>query len=129
MTEQEKIIQDLREEVRKLRLEIEALKDANDRLFSQLISERISNNAERTNSVWHDVIKNPDDLPEETKEYLVKTKRGWFLGRYAVAFYNPVKRSNWVVNTENPVTEEDNRNGYSPWDDVIAWMELPEVEE
>lgn len=41
MTEQEKIIQDLREEVRKLRLEIEALKDANDRLFSQLISENI----------------------------------------------------------------------------------------
>ena len=71
---------------------------------------------------WHDLRKDPNDLPETCDEVLVVTSSGWFCGTMATAYYNPIKRSNFVVNTEGVrIGEDENRAGYKPWDDVIAW--------
>lgn len=71
---------------------------------------------------WHDLREDPNDLPETCDEVLVVTSSGWFCGTMATAYYNPIKRSNFVVNTEGVrIGEDENRAGYKPWDDVIAW--------
>lgn len=81
---------------------------------------------------WHNLVKDPYDLPEVATEVLVKLdeKNKWYCGGYATAYFNPVKRSNFIVNNIYQKTqEEDNSNGYEPWDGVVAWRYIEPFEE
>ena len=63
--------------------------------------------------VWHDLEKDPSDLPPEgtllrSKQYLCEMRNGLY---YAVLFYG--KGWNYTTNKETEIT------------DVTAWMEIP----
>ena len=61
---------------------------------------------------WHDVRKNPDDLPKEPGYYLVKRQQDrWTICDYVVYGYTP------------------DRNYWSTLDNVFAWREIEPFEE
>ena len=61
---------------------------------------------------WHDLRKNPDDLPEENQEVLV-------------LFTLPDKSKNDVITAQF----ENNDFNFVDLQDVIAWCEIPTFEE
>ena len=54
---------------------------------------------------WHDLRKNPEDLPKDNKDVLVYSGEQW---RMCVGMYSP-KHKSWEAGC-----------------DTIAWMEIPE---
>ena len=68
--------------------------------------------AKENRTVWHDLIKDPNDLPTQTNtgisDYVI-TDRG-------VGYYNGRVKSWWV------------KNDYALTDKVIAWCETPKFE-
>ena len=67
--------------------------------------------------IWHDLRKNPDDLPEINVPVLVKTRVG-VIFRYG----NMVCRYSYNYNNKNYEWKfPENKNKF----DVLAWMEIP----
>lgn len=62
---------------------------------------------------WHDLKKNPNDLPKESDEYLVWKINGYGCKSRALIQYNSRRRF-WCVDCQN---------------DVIAWCDIPPEEE
>ena len=68
--------------------------------------------------IWHDLRKNPDDLPEVNVPVLVKTRVG-----IICSYGNAVC---WYGYNNNNKNYEWKFTGHKNKLDVLAWMEIPE---
>lgn len=62
---------------------------------------------------WHDLRKNPNDLPKEDKKYFVYTN----LGNY---YFTRFRKTYWIGVTTNEFVSNNA---------VIAWCEIPQFKE
>lgn len=102
-------------DVPKLTEAIEETAKAVEELSSKLFA--VSEKKEEKGCVmkWHNLIKNPKDLPKTAGMYLVVKDMGGFQGE-----------PDWVVGLEFYFTEGSRWNCTTP---VAKWMELPSIGE
>ena len=82
-----------------------------------MLRNAFSKGVKENGTVWHDLRKNPNDLPKRYKHanirHLVITNKG-------IGHYNFIKKTWYIYNAEC---------NCSFFDTVIAWCEIPKFEE
>ena len=96
---------------------LDGLKAGKDMAEADLATIAYMQGAERYKTKWHDLRKNPDDLPKESGYYLVSRYSNYLrIKRYSQTLYFiKGKRNGW--NTKMDKTQ------------IIAWCEIPKYEE
>ena len=96
---------------------LSGLKAGKDMVETDIATIAYMQGAERYKTKWHDLRKNPDDLPKESGYYIVSRYSNYLrIKRHSQTLYFiKGKRNGW--NTKMDITQ------------IIAWCEIPKFEE